>query len=432
MSHTEKAEAKQPGKPTAWIFVGASFALGVLVTLFSHSLGRSPGDNEDLRLPPLSTSINGGKRPENAPKTPAKPWGNLDYGGLSLEPDELFLGATRPSPTSRWIFENYSPQQLTELFNSCGLTAPQKAVLLDTNRWELLTNGCAVPVPDEVVLGLSKTANQRLYPILARAPANVAQYYPFRFPLRGFAERFARRGLSSQTLDTIRRLTYTNGGLLCFSAAQPLRSALPTNEFRTFVRALYGVPTLRMQLRLHPGCDIEALVKYWGKGGREKAIRPLLESSARIPEGATINVAYLFPPFARLRLYTYPDPATDPAAAREDCYYTALNFFNDQPDARFMDSRNTREEILAHYQQTQDGPEFGDLLALLDQAGNAVHICVYVADDVVFTKNGGNYLQPWVLMKIPELLAYYPPESLRMTRFRRKADGVQVSRNAAP
>lgn len=432
MSHKKKAEAERPGKPGDWIFVGTAFTLGVLVTLLSHSLGSPRGENEDLRLPPLAAFTNGVKRLRNASNTPAKPWGNLEYGELSLEPDELFLGSTKSSPGSRWIFENYSPQQLVELLNSCGLTAPQKAVLLDANRWEPLTNGCAISVSDEVVIGLSKTANQRLYPILARTPANVAQYFPFRFPLKGFAERFAGRGLSSQTLETIHRLTYTNGGLLCFSAAQPLRSVLSTNEFRTFVRALYGVPTLRMQLRLHPGCDIEALVKYWGKGGREKAIRPLLESLARIPQGATINVASLFPPFAHLRLYMYPDPATDPAAAREDCYYTALNFFNDQPDARFMDSRNTREEILAHYQQTQDSPEFGDLLALLDRAGNAVHICVYVADDVVFTKNGGNYLQPWVLMKIPDLLAYYPPESLRLARFRRKAEGVQVSRNTAP
>ena len=432
MSQKEKVEAKQPGKSTAWIFVGASFALGVLVTLLSHSLGSPRGENEDLRLPPLATSINGGKRPEGVSTAPAKPWGKLEYGELSLEPDELFLGASKLSPGSRWIFENYSPQQLIELLNSCGLTAPQKNVLLDTNRWELLTNGCAILVPDEVVLGLSKPANQRIYPILARTPVNVAQFYPFRFPPRGFAERFAGRGLSSQTLETIHRLTYTNGGLLCFSAAQPLRSALTTNEFRTFVKALYGVPTLRMQMRLHPGCDIEALVKYWGKGGREKTIRPFLESLARVPEGATINVADFFPPFAHLRLYTYPDPATDPAAAREDCYYTALNFFKDEPDARFMDSRNTREEIMAHYQQTQESPEFGDLIALMDSAGNAVHICVYVADEVVFTKNGGNYLQPWVLMKIPDLLAYYPPESLRMTRFRRKTDGVRVSRNTAP
>jgi hypothetical protein len=37
-------------------------------------------------------------------------------------------------------------------------------------------------------------------------------------------------------------------------------------------------------------------------------------------------------------------------------------------------------------------------------------MCVYVADDVVFTKNGANTIQPWVLMKMSEMLGTYEPE----------------------
>src|SRR5713226_3233531 len=80
MSHKKKAEAERPGRPGDWIFVGAAFALGVLVTILSHFLGSPRGESEDLRLPPLVTVTNGGKRPGNASKTPAKPWGSLDYG----------------------------------------------------------------------------------------------------------------------------------------------------------------------------------------------------------------------------------------------------------------------------------------------------------------------------------------------------------------
>jgi hypothetical protein len=36
------------------------------------------------------------------------------------------------------------------------------------------------------------------------------------------------------------------------------------------------------------------------------------------------------------------------------------------------------------------------------------HSAVDVADDVVFTKNGNNASQPWMLMHIPDLLATYP------------------------
>jgi hypothetical protein len=37
----------------------------------------------------------------------------------------------------------------------------------------------------------------------------------------------------------------------------------------------------------------------------------------------------------------------------------------------------------------------------------ALHMCVYIVDDVVFTKNGANTQQPWVLMKLPEMFSQY-------------------------
>jgi len=44
-----------------------------------------------------------------------------------------------------------------------------------------------------------------------------------------------------------------------------------------------------------------------------------------------------------------------------------------------------------------------------------------LADDVVFTKNGGDYMQPWVLMKIPDMLAYYnAKEPAQVTVYRSK------------
>jgi hypothetical protein len=33
---------------------------------------------------------------------------------------------------------------------------------------------------------------------------------------------------------------------------------------------------------------------------------------------------------------------------------------------------------------------------------------VYVADNIVFTKNGNNYRQPWMLMRIPDRLTTSP------------------------
>jgi hypothetical protein len=55
-------------------------------------------------------------------------------------------------------------------------------------------------------------------------------------------------------------------------------------------------------------------------------------------------------------------------------------------------------------------PTYGDLVALVNEAGEGLHLCVYIADDFVFTKNGMNRLQPWVMMKIPDMLLAFPSE----------------------
>lgn len=359
-------------------------------------------------------------------KAPGRPWGELEYQSISLEPDELFLDGAKPPATSRWFFENFSRAQLWEFLNSCELTETQKAPLLRTNEWETLTNGCAIFVPNEVALGLGHAARQRIYPVLARTPANYAQYFPFRFPVNGFDQRFADSGVSPETLELIRGLTYTNEGFLCFSAMGPLRSVISTNELRALVKALYRTPTWIVNLRVTPESDLAALAKYWGKGGREKTVRPLLQSLARVKGGVSINVSQFFPAFARECLYTYPDPLTDPAGATEDCFYTSLNFFKEQPDARFLDNRNIGKALQTEYDPVEDQPVFGDLLALVDAKGAPVHICVYVADDIVFTKNGGYYLHPWILMKIRDMIALFPSERpLRVAHFRRRSSNTE-------
>ena len=51
---------------------------------------------------------------------------------------------------------------------------------------------------------------------------------------------------------------------------------------------------------------------------------------------------------------------------------------------------------------------YGDILLLMNDRNEIKHSAVYLADDLVFTKNGNNYRQPWMLMHIPDLLATYP------------------------
>ena len=56
------------------------------------------------------------------------------------------------------------------------------------------------------------------------------------------------------------------------------------------------------------------------------------------------------------------------------------------------------------------------MVLILNGQGNAIHSAVYIAEDIVFTKNGNNFSQPWMLMRLKDLLARYttdaPPKML--------------------
>jgi len=130
------------------------------------------------------------------------------------------------------------------------------------------------------------------------------------------------------------------------------------------------------------------------------------------------------PPFARLRLYTFPDAWKDSNASRQDSLFTALNFFNDTADTNFFDTNYSRKILDAKYVPVDGAPGFGDVITLFNDKGEPVHACVYIADDFVFTKNGINSAQPWVIMRMADmLLIYFPQEqSAKVLFLRRKAE----------
>ena len=342
------------------------------------------------------------------PGGPARAWGHLEFDDFSLEqPEDALPDCTRPLEIPAWFFENFSAAQLTELFNTCALTGAQKTALLDTAKWRITTGGVALTPSREVIFGLSHAARPRIYDELERSEVNLAYRYPYRFRRDGFEEWFAGCNFPAEKLELLRRLTYTNAGALCLADLPALQPIFSTNEFRALFGAIYMEPTVLARLWVTPDSDINMLAAYWGRGGRVGKIKPLLKSLAKVPGGGHVNISYLLPTFARLRLYTFSPPAPDTDPAREDCFWTALNFFNEKPDIRLDDRDFIFKTLQSDYAETREAATYGDLVLLLDAAGKTIHVCVYLAEDIVFTKNGADYLQPRVLMKMPDMLARY-------------------------
>jgi hypothetical protein len=194
-------------------------------------------------------------------------------------------------------------------------------------------------------------------------------------------------------------------------------------EHRAITKALSRRTGLLVKLRVRPDSDLEALTKYWAPGGRAKDVGALLESLTKVSGGTTIDISHLLPGFARMRLNTFPKPPATPEEIQPDCYWTAMNFFKNPPDAPYVNDAVWRQELAENYTQAEH-PTFGDLLFLVQADGVPQHAAVFIADDVVFTKNGGNQRQPWLLMKVEDMLARYPSsQPLTLVVFKPKNRG---------
>lgn len=351
------------------------------------------------------------------------PWGELEYVRINIEPPEAFLpsGDYRFEPT-RWFFEGLDPGAVKSILDRSDLTPAQRATLVDSTAWLVESNGITLTPGADLILELSASARAGIYRVLARSPRNEFQHWPYSYRVNGFQDWFSQSGLSPATMQLVSRLVYQRGGALCFSDLPELGAKIEAGpERRRLLKALFRKSGLLMKLRVRPDTDTEKLVDYWGSGGRAKDFRPLLESLTHVEGSISIDVAHLLPPFARKRVNTYPAPPANPNQEGADCYWTAMNFFNDPPDDRYFDETYWNAELEANYAIIEQ-PGFGDLVFLLLPDGKPIHAAVYIADEVVFTKNGIQLRQPWLLMKMEDMLAAYPEDQqLRVVYFRLKS-----------
>jgi hypothetical protein len=222
--------------------------------------------------------------------------------------------------------------------------------------------------------------------------------------------RLQDSGLAPESVALLKRLLYPQGdNKLLFADFEPAVRSLPSDaERRLFMKTVSRKRAVLARLKLDSDADVQKISEYWGIGGRRKDVLPLLSSLHRVEKGCTLNVICLLPAFARDHLYCYPFTAPDDKGVRQDCYWSAFNFFNETPDNRFNDFSYMNEVLHRDYYRIQEPSQLGDLVFLAaGENKNAIHVAAYVADDLVFTKNGEDLRQPWMLMHIADMIESY-------------------------
>jgi hypothetical protein len=156
--------------------------------------------------------------------------------------------------------------------------------------------------------------------------------------------------------------------------------------------------------------NIEEVVNYWtlGIGLRRKDVEPLLQSIIDTDGIEALPLSHMIPALVRKLVYTYPSLDMAKQGILPDCHWTCLNFFNYDPHEYLLDSRLATSAVLERFEAIDPPYKYGDILFFLNKdTGDAYHSCVYLADDLVYTKNGRNLLSPWLIMRKEDVEKIY-------------------------
>ncbi len=351
------------------------------------------------------------------------PWGNISCQRITLAPPQGALPDLTGLPTHpTWALADTDAAQAADLLARADLSEEQFHDLVASLHPDPPIRGFRLTPAPQLVQRLAPASRRALYNWMAQDARNLAIVNAYRYYGPSITDWLGQAGLSPRTRDLVTPLIYRNGTMLFFADLPLVLPQISDPQQRQcLVRALATEATLILRLHVQAGEDVEPLVSYWGQGSREEVVRPLLQSLADSPGGGSIDVVHLLPPFARAHLYTYPgDHATlatavsNPTDRSEgycggdarDCHWSALNFFSVHPDDHFTRAAEVTRALVNDFVPVAK-PQMGDLVEFRS-GGEIFHSAVYIADDIVFTKNGGRFCRPWMLLPLSAMRDFYP------------------------
>lgn len=351
------------------------------------------------------------------------PWGELLTSDIEVErPEEYAAYETKTNEPPAWVFDKMPPEKARTLMLACGLDAAQVDRALSPALCSTTPSGTVVTPDESLLFSLSRETRAKFYAELGRSGVNYYMQYPYCFPADRLERWFGDVKVNQDLVARVKKLLYPRGSAECFSDFEFIMRSVPSGDQRlALVKALSRQPALLARLHVGPQTDVDRLLGYWGRGLQVKDARPLLEALKREPQGGNLSLAYLLPRFARERLYTFPLPPK-PGEPAKDCHWSTMNFFSDEPDARFANTSYAFSYLSTNFYRVAKPSLYGDIVLVLDDKGNAIHSAVFLADDIVFTKNGTSFAQPWTLMRIKDMLPGYNGEGAgHLAVFRNKS-----------
>lgn len=375
-------------------------------------------------FPPLPPGL---QSPSELRPHPSGPWGRLWSYEVMLPPSAVFLaGLPEPSRVPEWRFRGLTREALAEALAPRELGAElREEVTRLFSRSNLNRDAGEIVVrpPLSLVFAIPPSVRARLYAYL------VFPDDPRAYAQQITVQRETAASLPSDLRERAQRLIYPVNGTHMLADYGALFALIPDPVERVaFLQSLSRTP-VRIVLLERPSPDEAAGIgAYWDSAGQRNNTAAIASFTA-MTDVRYFDIVQLLPVLPRELMNLFGIGVRgEPIAS---CYWTAMNFSEPEPDNRFMISlTDTRPQVAAVAKTLQN--EFvpvaspgvvGDVIAYVDakEPRNILHLCTYIAADLVFTKNGYGYNSPWCVMTIGDLDALYlAPGKVEKIYFRKR------------
>ncbi|MBP6602463.1 MAG: hypothetical protein KA250_11700 [Verrucomicrobiales bacterium] len=352
------------------------------------------------------------------------PWGDLEYFPVALDcPVELLPLLSIPSLKTEWIFPAANREELNAILHQSDLPSDKISAILYGSTIVQTQDYSRIYPTDETILNMPIEARQKFYSLLSRFPENKFFYRPLYIGSDNLSRWFQGTEIPRQTISDISKLAYptpSGVGYFLSDLAYALKGASDSIEERAVYQGLLRRRALIVRLRLTEGTDITQIAKYWTAGYKNKSVLPFLESAVSADSGGAIDVAHLLPATPRQYVNRFPDLANGITGRYPDWFWTCYNFFRFSPRDVYADSGERANLMDREFDLALPPYEYGDMI-VFNSGGRAIHGCIYIAEDIVFTKNGSDMFTPWCLMKIQDVVAYHDIKGdITLTLFRKR------------
>jgi hypothetical protein len=335
------------------------------------------------------------------------PWGQLDYYYIYLEaPDHIADLISAPSDRTIWHFPGKTLDEIDAILTTALIDERQRNRIYNDSDVFILEPPYRLFPAIDIVESMNPLSRQTLYRHLSPWSENRFYRRPIIIESGDVRSWFANSNLTDETILHISKLTYQLGNSLAFSDIPAVLTRINSDkEEREFLRAITRTRSLVLRMTISADSDFAALKDYWTLGKNGKDLMSFFDSVSQTPAVEKVDVIHLLPSTPRKYLNTFPSLSLAMDGQYPGHFWTSLNFGRYNPLSDFDEEKTAISFIRKFYQPVAKPYRYGDLLLFFDvETSDVIHTCIYIADDIVYTRNDRSPLRPFMLMKIGDLI----------------------------